>query len=102
MATMTTEQARQEFDAVIDRAKAAGADSETIDRIILAREWTTNPDFRAAVSDISWAAQPDDDDATPETWHCVGCGRDLPDDDPTCQCEKCERCCEAPCGQGVA
>jgi hypothetical protein len=49
--TMTTAEARNEMLAAIGRAEAAGIDGATLDRMRLACEFFTNPEFKAAMAD---------------------------------------------------
>lgn len=48
---MTTAEARAEFAKMLAKMQAANVSPDTIARVELMREWTTNPEFRKMLAD---------------------------------------------------
>jgi hypothetical protein len=55
--TIANAEVRKEMLSVHAKAEAAGVDGETLDRIRLATEFFTNPEFRAAMTQRVWEAR---------------------------------------------
>lgn len=52
----TTSDARKAMLEAIRNAEASGIDGDALDRMRLACEFFTNPEFRSAMNELSWEA----------------------------------------------